>query len=376
MRTVTVAFALLALVGTSACQPFPILLPGLEGSGTPTHDVPASVDPSGGRDVTASLQQVLDETPDGATLRFPAGARYRIEGTLQLHDRNGITLDGNGAELFATTRGDRTRSQLVARGGGQLTVRDLVITGANPEAGVGETAYQSQLEAQHGIELLGVRGALLENLVITEVYGDFVYLGAFDRRVSGHQRSYEWTSDVILRHSTLDRNGRQGIAITAAERVLIGENRIFRTRRATFDIEPNSVRGGARSVRITNNTIGRGRLNLVSIGGRGGQVSDIEISGNIVRRPFNVVARATDQSTRRDYVISGNTSLYGYGSSQAGIILHHIEGAVIENNDLMFAPRRNMRAVELRRSCGVLVAGNNFAHAAIEVDGHNPPCTG
>ena len=38
-------------------------------------------------------------------MRLPAGARYRVEGILQLIDKTNLTIDGNGALIFALTDG-------------------------------------------------------------------------------------------------------------------------------------------------------------------------------------------------------------------------------------------------------------------------------
>ena len=69
---------------------------------------PATIDATGTRDVTAELQSFLNKVPHHATITFPAGARYRIEGTLKMRSRNDITINGNGATFFATQESDGT----------------------------------------------------------------------------------------------------------------------------------------------------------------------------------------------------------------------------------------------------------------------------
>jgi hypothetical protein len=43
--------------------------------------------------------------PSGREISFRKGGRYRIEGTLFLRNRHNITIDGNGATVFATAPG-------------------------------------------------------------------------------------------------------------------------------------------------------------------------------------------------------------------------------------------------------------------------------
>src|SRR6476660_8785707 len=112
--------------------------------------VPASIDPTGRVDVTKSLQRFLSSVPREREVLFRKGARYRVEGTLVLRNRHGMTIDGNGATVFATTRGKIDRAQFWIKGGERVVFRDLNVRGANPNAGTGEGAYVPKLENQHG----------------------------------------------------------------------------------------------------------------------------------------------------------------------------------------------------------------------------------
>src|SRR5690606_20561950 len=55
-------------------------------------DVPAGIDATGRQDVTEALNDLIAGAPDGAVIRFPAGARYRAEGPIVVRDRVGLTL--------------------------------------------------------------------------------------------------------------------------------------------------------------------------------------------------------------------------------------------------------------------------------------------
>lgn len=332
--------------------------------------VPVAIDATGGSDVTRDLQSFLQGVPDGSTVQFPAGARYRVEGTLRLVDRRDLTFAGNGALVFATTEGDRTRSQWRIEGGGGFVFRDLAVRGANPQAGLGDGAYRARLEAQHGFDVLGVDGFRLERVTVTDTYGDFVYLGGL-RRTSGRAT---WTSNVDIRDSVFERNGRQGISLTGAEDVVIEANRIGETRRATFDIEPNGPGGGARRVRIAGNEVGPGRLLFVAMGGVAGKVDRVEIVGNRLARPLNIVVQANDQRRRSNIVIRDNVSTATFGSTRAAIVLHDIDGAEVTGNRQRFDGRAGGVAVESRRSCRVAVGGNSFEGASVVHDAGSETC--
>jgi len=72
--------------------------PSEESPAGPVHAVPSSVPSGCSADATSALLAWLATVPDGATLRFDAGACCRIEGTLELRNRR-IALDGNRATL-------------------------------------------------------------------------------------------------------------------------------------------------------------------------------------------------------------------------------------------------------------------------------------
>ena len=73
------------------------------------YKVPTSIAADCSVNVTAALQAWLDSLPDGATALLAAGGCYRVDGTPQLIDRNGLTIDGNGSTLRAFTDGPPER---------------------------------------------------------------------------------------------------------------------------------------------------------------------------------------------------------------------------------------------------------------------------
>ncbi|MEO8692715.1 MAG: right-handed parallel beta-helix repeat-containing protein [Acidimicrobiales bacterium] len=328
---------------------------------------PTTIDATGSTDVTEKLQAFIDRTPDGSTISFPAGARYRVDGSLLIEARKGLTFEGNGAEFFATTEGDRERRHWWIRNSDGITIRDVVIHGANPNAGMGDAAYRADREAQHGFDFAGTKNALLERVTVTDVYGDFVYIGL---------AKAGWSKSVTVRDSTFERNGRQGISITAGEDIRIEHNYISQVRRSTFDIEPNSPDWGARRVTISDNDIGPGRLNFLAGHGSAGLVDDIVVIGNRLKgKTMNVSLKAPTARRRSDFSLIGNVSDASFGSSIAAVTIEGFDGVTIHDNVLPLAAGRDMTAVAFKATCDTSVAGNQFVNAARDVATDDYKCT-
>ena len=326
---------------------------------------PTSIDATGATDVTEQLKSFIAGVADGSTVFFPAGARYRIDGSLIIEGRKNLTFEGNGAEFFATTEADRNRRHWWIRNSDGITIRDVVVRGANPNAGTGEAAYRSDREAQHGFEFAGVKNVIVENVTVTDVYGDFVYIG---RDKSG------WSKQVTVRDSHFERNGRQGIAITAGEDIKIERNKITEVRRSTFDIEPNASDWGARRVTISDNDIGPGRLSFLAGHGAAGPVEDIMVVDNrLSGKVMNISFKAPPAQRRANFSLIRNVSNKAFGSPNAAVTIEGFDGVTIRDNVLPLDAGRNMTAVQLKSSCDVIVTGNQFTNAAREVktDGYD-----
>jgi hypothetical protein len=334
---------------------------------------PAGLDTSGRADVTRALLDFFDSVPNGSTIRFPANARYRVEGTLVLENRNGLTIDGNGAVLFARTDGGHTpppdglghrwprrRAHLVIHGGGDLVIRDLHIQGPHARAGT-DGVYVADLEGQHGIAIRGARGVELDRVRVTDVYGDFVYLGGD----AGEADRWQWARDIHIHDSHFERNGRQGFAFTAAENVLLENSYIGDVKRTALDIEPNGMGGGAKGLQVRNNTFGSIGGHWLAGHGKVGTIEDITLEGNTVHAKMQVSTN-TFGPRRSNFRIVDNVSDHIVGSPAPLMALHRIDGIVVRGNVHPLNPRRKMTGVYVTQSCGVEISENRFTGAARE----------
>ena len=334
----------------------------------PVHRVPGSIDAKGAVDVTSDLQRFVDGVPDGSTIAFPGNARYRLDGTLTFAGRRDLTVEGNGATLFATTDGDRNRSHVRFDGGTDLLVRRLIVVGANPVAGVTTPAYRVDREAQHGFELLGASRVELDGVVVTDVYGDTVYVG---RGSDGSLSSQVWVHE-----SRLARTGRQGISVTAGRDVVIERNEITQTRRSTVDLEPNTPSGGAANIYISDNRVGPGRLLFVAAHG-GGPVNDVVITGNkLVGRSLTMSVRPPEGDRRSGFYVTGNTS--DTAADRTPMRFERVDGVVVRDNHQPVTRARALQGevgVQVTNVCGVVVAGNDFGDGTAALARNGPDCT-
>jgi hypothetical protein len=307
-------------------------------------------------DVTAQLNAWIASVPDNAVLSFAEGACYRIDSTLGIEKRTGLVLQGNGATLKAVTGADRNRSHLRIRASSNVTVRNLTVRGANPHAGTGEDAYRADREAQHAFNILGVDGLLLDDVQAYDVFGDFVYIGG--PMLSRH---------VTVRNSHFERNGRQGIAITNGEDVLVEGNFIGSVRRSLFDLEPNTNAGHALRVKLLLNRTGPAHNFWLASKGGSSDVGDVTIRGNVMEGPSGGlvwVRTPAPLSPRKSFTIDSNTFLAQGTVSDEGSVgaffFQNCTDITITANRVTFKPDQRMPAVELRASSRVTVQGNQF----------------
>ena len=266
--------------------------------------VPEAIDATGADDVTEQLNEYLASLPDGARVVLPPGAVYRVEGTVRLPQASGVLVVGNGGQLLATTDGSgvaahdgkevnwpRQRAHLIIEGGSDITIRGLRIRGPNTDA-----RYDAGLEAQHGVAVVGARNVLLEDLVVDDVWGDFVAV------TSG-------SSQVTVLDGMFSGAGRQGFSVDQAEDVIFQGAEMTRVARSAIDIEPQldwAVRRVAvRDIRFIAPIANAIIANL----GSGSAVEDVVVEHNVVEGVRWSALSGTDrQGTRARYRFTGNVS--------------------------------------------------------------------
>lgn len=324
------------------------------------HRAPDSIAHDCSVDVTSEFDAWIGSVPDASTLELALGGCYRIDGSVTVRDRSGLVFEGNGATLRAGTDGNQSRRHLRFSGGTDLVVRDLTIRGALPNTQRGPERYREDRAFQHGIELRGVAGATLEHVRVVDVYGDFVYVG---RGPGG-----AWSTDVTVTRSRFVGSGRQGISVTAGERIAVTDNVVRGVALTVFDLEPNTGQEGVREVRITGNTTGGAGSFFLAILGAG-PVADVTVEDNVMRTTTSglVWAVAPEGETVGPLTIRRNRFRVDdalYAEHPAGAFyLARCAGVTIAANRATFPRTLRVTAVEVRDCTDVVVEGNTFEHA-------------
>lgn len=205
---------------------------------------------TGSGDETAFLQDSIDGTADGGRLRVRGTCS--VASQLWLFDRRNITVEGvDNATIDARTAVSADVRHLRIQSGSGITLRNLTILGAR--TGCSEGCGSAMLDRQHGIAIESragnpVSGVLLDNITISGVHGDFLYLGT-----KGSDTQADLPRGIEIRNSRFSNSGRQGIAIAGGSDVLIKDNRLESAGRSTFDFEAEA--GGASAIDIVGNEI-------------------------------------------------------------------------------------------------------------------------
>jgi Right handed beta helix region len=340
-----------------------VAVPAAAGPSVPIHGDAGGIDPTGAADVTADLQALIDQTPDGGVVRLQPGGDYRVEGTLVLDERHDLRIEGAGARIFATTTGELMRSHLKFIGGSDLVVRNLEIQGANPYAGLDDRGYVPELEGQYGIHLDGVTAIELDHVNVHDTYGDLVY-------VSRHEGDRRWSQQVWIHDSTFARSGRQGIAVVAGRDVLIEHNRFTDMRRATIDLEPNSPAWGAENIHVLDNQVGPGRLLFVAAGGLG-PIDWVVIARNTLQgHLLNLRVEPPEGTRRQRFWVVDNTS--DTKALDEPLQFTRTDGVMVHGNrQPVDGPHALVRATD---SCDVAVTENAIAPSARVLEGQSRQC--
>jgi hypothetical protein len=327
---------------------------GVGRSSIKTHTVPAGIAHTGSTDVTKALATFIAGVPNNSTITFQAGGVYRLDGTLELTDRTGLTILGNGATLITTPTTVGTRAQLRLVGGGSYHIRNLTIRGSSQVGGTAG-AYVSTLQWQHGIDVRGVAGLDVYAVTVTDVYGDCFYLGRGYGASNGRG-----TTGVRIHGSTCMRNGRQGVAMVDGQDMAVDHSKFSAIALMTFDVEPNPG-DAVRNVSVVDNAIGTGpRQQALGVVGHG-PVNGVTMTGNtLTGKPLTVILDSASDLRLANITVSNNTSDTGlWITNGASIVAVDVDGLTATgNHQRLDGP--GMSFAHISGSCTVSVWNNTY----------------
>jgi hypothetical protein len=314
----------------------------------------------------------LSTVPDGSTVRFGNGRCYGQDGTITLTGRKGLTIDGQGSEFRALTLGGSHRANWRFVGGQGLTVRNLAVRGSNPQG-----SYDPAIEWQHGFSIEGVQGMTLSNVKVREVWGDGVDLW---RSASSPACGDDASSarDVLISGATLERIGRQGVAVVDAEQVTVQDSTIGPVAWANVDLETDDSCEIARHVTVARNSFGSNGWGVIVNGGFGAdpQVGDLTVTDNVqtaptidtgiltpdpCRAPVRILA--PDGVYRSTYTFSRNRFL----ATNNALVFRRAQNVGVSANTVTFTPTAGCDSrvgVRLVDSHTVAITGNAFSGAS------------
>jgi Right handed beta helix region len=310
-------------------------------------------DATGATDVTADLTAAIEALPDGSTLTFRPDGRYRLDCTVIVSERVGLTIDGQGATFLAPAPPCDTNGIWSFRGGRGHVIRDVTIVGEHPRPG----SYEPPLEFQMGVEVAGVVGMEVADVTVRNVYGDCVYVG-----YETYGGSLAWAEDVWVHGLDCAGNGRQGIAVTAGRNVLVERSTFADQAYVVFDIEPDAPPNGVDGVTIRENVVsGRVEDRFLSIGGTG-DVRNVVVEGNEVRDGENqgiwTSIEPLGGHRRRNVVIRDNVGEGVFTENRTAVftVRGTDEATIRDNRQPLFAIPPLFADID--DSCAIVIAGN------------------
>jgi hypothetical protein len=320
-----------------------------------TVDVPAAIDPTGKEDVTAELQAVIDAALPGTEIRLRQDARYRVDGTLLIDGRERLIIDGQGATVAASARGDDPdRAMWRIRSSRGIALRDLTVIGGHPDPGT----YVKGFEWQHGVSVEGGRDVELQGLTIRDVMGDCVYVASDEAR---------WADGVWVSGLTCRDSGRQGIAVVAGRNIRVEGSTFGDIPLSVFDLEPEAsdtlpqgVDGAVFTDNVVDGPYGGKLFNAVGVG----SIEHVLVERTVVRdSPWGIsvqVAPMADSPRYRDLVFRDNQA------EGAFVGLPHVVLSFGDVDDLIIAGNSQrivaaIAAIRLVRTCNVILEGNDLS---------------
>jgi hypothetical protein len=318
---------------------------------TNSVDVPSSVSSNCSTDVTSQLLSWIASVPNGSTLRFASGGCYRVEGTLELKNRD-LTIDGNGSTFRSQNAVTGQRSIWRAIDS-KITFRDMNIVGSYANGGT----LTDNLQWAHAIDLRGT-DVVIADVSMSDVAGDCIYFGLGADRSTGE-----------VRDSSCRRIGRNGVSVVAGDSIRVERMTTDRIGYIAFDVEPNTGSGfGSTDVVFDSNTIGSYAMKAYTIIGNA-PVRDQQFTNNRVVGQSLEIGVVGRSHRPQNLKISGNSS--DTPADPAAMNLDGVDGLIVKGNTV---PLSGGTMAQVDSSCNVQVSSNLFPGGSTEASITNATC--
>jgi hypothetical protein len=215
----------------------------------------------------------------GTTLTIVSGTTSGLASGLAVG--SAIYISGAGVKPYT----------VILSGSGPYTVNNSQTVGSSdsPVALTGDINY----EWQHGITFEGVANAVVDQVNISSVYGDFIdaqFSGTPKPDGKGGYTGTTPTRHLTVQNSLFDGSGRSGFGLTDIDGFVLKQSHIGNTAQAGIDLELDFNGEVGRNIVVVNNTFGPVWFSVFSNSGAGypGDVGNITISHNEQVSPLAV----------------------------------------------------------------------------------------
>jgi hypothetical protein len=332
------------------------------------YQPPASIASDCSKDVAHALNNWIATIPSNSMIQFAPKGCYETEETVTFSTRNNLTIDGNGS-TFKRKNLSPINLQWPVGNPHFVFVNDNVLIIENMHVkGTDETsdnnlpysaAYNQAYEFESGFDIEGDTNVTMTNDSTDGTWGDGATL------TGRNQYTGYTTANVAINNLTVNKNGRQGLAITQANHVTIDNLDIVFSRRSAVDMEPNLSDNVVDMIEIKNSTLGS-LLGSFSAEGEG-RVNNINLHDNTLLAPGVpfVYDRASDGHLRQNWSIKSNKVLAVLGSPSPGMLFSNTTNVVVAGNTITFAPQQPTAATAFQNgSTGAQVYCNWFQTAS------------
>ncbi|WP_424493880.1 right-handed parallel beta-helix repeat-containing protein [Salinimicrobium sp. GXAS 041] len=213
--------------------------------------------------------------------------------------------------------------------------------------------YTKYWEQEHGVELYSCEDVLINNISVSDVWGDGFYIAGDSKLPS---------RNITISNSTFKYTGRQGGAASHVDGLLIDNVFIDRGRRSDLDFEPHKPELYVRNVEVKNSKFYSVGTVIAALGR--GDVSNIYFHDNEYQRGALVNCWDSSGAFRRsNWRIENNIRTGSFSSTVSPIGFKKTDGIKILNNTESIEPDQG-RNVASFINCGgnIEVSGNDFNH--------------
>lgn len=279
------------------------------------------------QDVTSELQTWMDNQPDGTTWDF-TNKCYRIDGTLNLNDRNDITLQ-NGI-FRAISEGDSSRKQFELYRSTNITFTGNTVEGVNYD-GLSFRAdpQDPDREGQHNFAVRnGNSHITFDSVTALYPWGDCFMFGA-------HGNTTPPITDITVTNSSCESTGRMGLAVNFGERFTISNNYFNDIGWSIIDMEVEGDGWYVSDVTISDNNFDQHTHSVITGPVPHHPVTDILIENNtMLQQPrychSPVSSRGGVDKNAKRWTVRGNTFI----TRHEAVDLEDGQDHLVENNDL------------------------------------------